>query len=155
MSDSPEKLYFTRQSRDLHRLDVGIINASTGDVKVLFEERLNTYIDTKPLRLVNNQADLVFWSERDGWGHFYLYDATTGALKNRLTEGEFVTTGIENVDEKNRVMYITAAGREKGEDPYLHAPLSDRRRRNRNEAPQPRQLVTFDVGVGVGPVLRQ
>jgi len=118
LSDSPEKLYFSRQSRDLHRLDVGIINASTGEAKILFEERLNTYIDTKPLRLINNQADLVFWSERDGWGHFYVYDATTGALKNRITEGEFVTTGIENVDEKNRVLYITAAGREKGEDPY-------------------------------------
>jgi dipeptidyl aminopeptidase/acylaminoacyl peptidase len=118
LSDSPDKLYFTRQSRDLHRLDVGVINASTGELKVLFEERLNTYIDTKPLRLINNQSDIVFWSERDGWGHFYLYDATTGALKNRITEGEFVTTGIENVDEKNRALYITAAGREKGEDPY-------------------------------------
>ena len=63
-------------------------------------------------------AELVFWSERDGWGHFYLYDAETGALKNRITEGEFVTTGIDGIDDKARVLYISAGGREKGEDPY-------------------------------------
>jgi dipeptidyl aminopeptidase/acylaminoacyl peptidase len=118
LSDSADKLYFTRQSRDLHRLDVCVGDTTTGEVKTLIEERLNTYIETKPLRLVTSQTELVFWSERDGWGHFYLYDAATGALKNRITEGEFVTTGIESVDEKARALYITAAGREKGEDPY-------------------------------------
>jgi dipeptidyl aminopeptidase/acylaminoacyl peptidase len=60
----------------------------------------------------------LFWSERDGWGHYYLYDAASGALKNRVTDGEFVTTGIEGVDDKARVVYISAGGREKGEDPY-------------------------------------
>jgi dipeptidyl aminopeptidase/acylaminoacyl peptidase len=118
LSESPAKLYFTRLSRDMHRLDVAVADTATGEVKPLVEERLNTYIETKPLRLVNNGSELIFWSERDGWGHYYLYDANTGALKNRITEGEFVTTGVEGVDEKLRVAYITAAGREKGEDPY-------------------------------------
>jgi dipeptidyl-peptidase-4 len=118
LSDSSDKLYFTRLSRDMHRLDVCVADATTGEVKTLIEERLNTYIESKPLRLVGNQSELLFWSERDGWGHFYLYDAATGALKNRITEGEFVTTGIDSVDEKARALYITAAGREQGEDPY-------------------------------------
>jgi dipeptidyl aminopeptidase/acylaminoacyl peptidase len=118
LSDAPDKIYFTRLSRDMHRLDVCVADASTGEVRTLIEERLNTYIESKPLRLVNNQTELIFWSERDGWGHFYLYDAETGVLKNRITEGEFVTTAVENVDEKARALYITAAGREKGEDPY-------------------------------------
>src|SRR5690606_17613090 len=54
LSDSPGKIYFTRQSRDMHRLDVAVADAATGEVTTLIEERLNTYIDTKPLRLVNN-----------------------------------------------------------------------------------------------------
>ena len=87
-------------------------------MKTLIEERLNTYVESKPLRLVNNGTELFFWSERDGWGHFYLYDAATGALKNRITEGEFVATAIEGVDDKARVLYFSAGGREKGEDPY-------------------------------------
>jgi dipeptidyl aminopeptidase/acylaminoacyl peptidase len=118
LSDSNGKLYLTRQSRDLHRLDVCLADPATGEVKTLVEERLNTYIETKPLRLVNGGTDMIFWSERDGWAHFYLYDANTGVLKNRITDGEYVTTAIENIDDKLKVLYFSAAGREKGEDPY-------------------------------------
>ena len=118
LHDGSDKIYFTRLSRDMHRLDVCVADTATGEVRPLVEERLNTYIESKPLRLAGNGSELIFWSERDGWGHFYLYDAATGALKNRLTEGEFVTTSVESVDDKARVVYFTAAGREKGEDPY-------------------------------------
>ena len=118
LSESAGKLYFTRLSRDMHKLDICLADTATGEVKTLVEERLNTYIESRPLRLANNGQELVFWSERDGWAHFYLYDANTGQLKNRITEGEFVTTGVDSVDDKARVMYFTAAGREKGEDPY-------------------------------------
>jgi dipeptidyl-peptidase-4 len=119
LSESSDKLYFTRQSRDLHKLDVCVASPDTGDVKVLVEERLNTYIETKPLRLANNGQDLVFWSERTGWGHFYLYDASTGALKNAITSGEFVTTSLDAADDKARAFYVTAVGREAGEDLYF------------------------------------
>ena len=118
LSDSPTTLYFTRQSRDQQRLDVMMADTATGDAKTLIEERLNTYVETKPLRIVGAGSELIFWSERDGWGHLYLYDARTGALKARITEGEYVTTAIEGVDEKARVLYFSAGGREKGEDPY-------------------------------------
>ena len=118
LSDSPAKIYFTRLSRDQHRLDVAVADTATGTVTTLIEERLNTYVESRPLRLVSNGTELVFWSERDGWGHFYLYDASTGTLKNRITEGEFVATGIEGVDDKARLLFLSAGGREKGEDPY-------------------------------------
>jgi dipeptidyl-peptidase 4 len=120
LSDTPDRLYFVRHSRDMHRLDICVADSETGDVKVLIEERLNTYIETKPLRLVNNGKELLFWSERDGWGHYYLY-GDDGTLKKQITSGEFVCDAIEAIDEKARVMYFTAAGREPGEDPYyLH-----------------------------------
>jgi dipeptidyl aminopeptidase/acylaminoacyl peptidase len=118
LAEGADRIYFTRLSRDMHRLDVVVADVATGETRTLIEERLNTYIESRPLRLASNGADLVFWSERDGWGHFYLYDAATGALKNRITEGEFVATSIEGVDDKTRTIYLTAAGREQGEDPY-------------------------------------
>ena len=118
LGDGSDKLYFTRLSRDQHRMDVAVADTATGEVKTLIEERLNTYVESKPLRLVNGGTEMIFWSERDGWGHFYLYDAASGALKNRITEGEFVATAIEGVDEKARVLFLSAGGREKGEDPY-------------------------------------
>jgi len=118
LSDASDQLYMTRQSRDLHKVDVLVAAPDTGEARVLVEERLNTYIETKPLRLANAGKDLIFWSERTGWGHYYVYDAQTGALKNALTSGEFVTTSIEALDDKTRVAYVAAVGREAGEDPY-------------------------------------
>jgi dipeptidyl aminopeptidase/acylaminoacyl peptidase len=118
LSASPDKIYFTRLSRDMKRLDVCVADATTGEVKTLVEERMNTYIESRPLRLVNNGQDLLHWSERDGWGHYYLYDANSGALKNRVTEGEFVAMSIDAWDDKTKTLFLSAVGREKGEDPY-------------------------------------
>jgi dipeptidyl aminopeptidase/acylaminoacyl peptidase len=60
---------------------------------------------------------MIQWSERDGWAHFYLYDEK-GILKNQITSGPWHCEDIEGIDEKNRVLYFTANGREAGEDPY-------------------------------------
>ncbi|MGA3204530.1 MAG: DPP IV N-terminal domain-containing protein [Bryobacteraceae bacterium] len=118
LADGSDKLYFERQSRDLHKVDICLANPETGEVTTLIEDRMNTYIETKPLRLLNNGEELLYWSERDGWGHWYLYDAK-GTLKNQITTGEFVTEAIDNIDEKARVITFTAEGREPGENPYF------------------------------------
>ena len=118
LSPSADKVYFTRLSRDMKKMDVCVADAATGEVKTIVEERLNTYIESRPLRLVNGGQDLLHWSERDGWGHYYLYDAATGALKNRITEGEFVSMAVDGADDRTKTLFITAVGREKGEDPY-------------------------------------
>ena len=120
LSESPDKLYFSRTSRDLKRIDICVADTNTGEVTVLIEERLNTYVEIRSLGFINNGQELVHWSERDGWAHFYLYDGD-GNLKKQLTSGPFHCENIVNIDEKNRVLYFTANGREKGEDPYyLH-----------------------------------
>ena len=117
LSEASDKLYFTRTSRDRHKLDVCVANPDNGDVTVLIEERLNTYIDTQPLKLIDNGKQMLFWSERDGWGHWYLFD-DTGKLLNQVTQGEFMAQQIEGVDPKSHTLYFNACGREPGEDPY-------------------------------------
>ncbi len=118
LADGSSKIYFTRVSRDMKKIDICVGDAGTGDVKTLIEERLNVYMETKPLRLVNNGQELIHWSERDGWGHYYLFDAD-GKLKNAITSGEFVAENISSVDDKARVIYFEAEGREPAEDPYF------------------------------------
>lgn len=117
LSDTSDKLYFNRTSRDLHKIDVCVADTATGEVKTLIEERLNTYVEVKPLWLVNNGQELIHWSERDGWGHYYLFDAN-GTLKNQITSGEFYSDTIEGIDEKTRTLFFMANGREASEDPY-------------------------------------
>jgi dipeptidyl aminopeptidase/acylaminoacyl peptidase len=116
LSDTSTKLYFNRTSRDLKKIDVCVADTSTGEVKPLIEERSNTYVEIKPLRLLST-GEMLHWSERDGWGHYYLFDAN-GTLKTQLTSGEFVCSEIEGIDEKTRTLYFSANGREIDEDPY-------------------------------------
>ncbi len=109
------EFYFALTSRDLKRVDVLRWNLKTNQKEVLIEERSNTYIDFEKPELVGN--DLIWWSERDGWGHFYLY-GKDGTYKRQLTSGPYHTAGVSRVDANMRKLYFTANGREKGEDPY-------------------------------------
>jgi|HubBroStandDraft_1064217.scaffolds.fasta_scaffold05884_3 dipeptidyl-peptidase 4 len=117
LSDTSDKLYFTSTNRDFRKIDVCVADTSTGASKTLIEERSNVWLSPKPLRLTNNGQELIWWSERDGWAHYYLFDSA-GKLKNQITSGEYVTDQILSLDEKSRTLYFTANGREHGEDPY-------------------------------------
>jgi dipeptidyl-peptidase 4 len=113
-------IYFSRSSRDLKRVDVCTVDINTGTVKSLIDERFNTYVEINRPGLVNDGKEIIHWSERDGWAHFYLFDGN-GKLKNQITKGAFHCESIVNIDEKNRVLYFTANGREPKENPYyLH-----------------------------------
>ena len=116
-ADTSDQLYFTSRSRDFRQVEVDVADSTTGKVQKLIEERSNVWMTQKPLRLVENGKEMLWWSERDGWGHFYLYDGQ-GKLKNQVTAGEYVTDQVASVDEKTRTLYFTANGREAGEDPY-------------------------------------
>jgi dipeptidyl-peptidase-4 len=112
-----DKFYFYRTGRDLKKIDVCSVNIKNGDVKMLIQERMNTYVEIVRPWLVNGGKELIHWSERDGWAHFYLFDGD-GNLKNQITTGSFHCDEITNVDEKSRTMYFSASGREANENPY-------------------------------------
>lgn len=109
---SNTQFYFSRTSRDLKKIDQCVYDITTNTVKPIIEERLNTYVEIQRPGLVNNGKEIIEWSERDGWAHFYLYDEN-GKLKNQITSGAFHCESIVSIDEKNRVLYFTANGREK------------------------------------------
>ena len=128
LSDNSDELWFTRTSRDRHRVDLMVANTATGDVRTVIEERLNTYLDRgygdggsdgsllERVALIPN-GDLIWWSERDGWAHVYRY-GSDGTLKNRLTEGAWHVDGIAGVDNERGYVFLLGQGRESGEDPY-------------------------------------
>jgi dipeptidyl aminopeptidase/acylaminoacyl peptidase len=63
--------------------------------------------------------EVIWFSERDSWGQLYLYDLRTGREKNRITSGDGNVTQLLRVDDKSRVLYFLAVGKEKGRDPYF------------------------------------
>ncbi|MGB4844232.1 MAG: DPP IV N-terminal domain-containing protein [Ferruginibacter sp.] len=122
-SDDATKLAFISTSRD-HKVEkVRIADAATGDVKEIFEEKVATQYESGQgainFHYLQASNEIIWYSERDDWGHLYIYDATTGKQKNQVTKGDFVVTRLLKIDEKNRVLYFEANGREKGRDPYF------------------------------------
>ncbi len=117
LSARRDRLLLYRLSRDLKRIDLLDVDVETAAVKVLVEERFNTANDYRSPWVSADGSETIFWSERNGWGHFYLYD-DQGQVKNAITRGAFHAFDIEGVDEKKRVLYFSAYGREDGMNPY-------------------------------------
>ena len=111
------RFFLTRSSRDLYRIDICSYTLGQDTIVPVIKERMNTYQETRNLKLLNGGKELIQWSERDGWAHLYLYD-DKGNLKNRITKGPWHVEEILKVDEKARVIYFTANGKNKGENPY-------------------------------------
>ncbi|MBR4212470.1 MAG: DPP IV N-terminal domain-containing protein [Bacteroidales bacterium] len=111
-----EKFYIQRTSRDLKRVDICVVNVNDTVAKPVIEERLNTYVETRPLRLLES-GDMLWWSERNGWANLYLY-GPDGTLKNTVAEGPFHVDEILSVDEKGRAVFFLAMGVDKEENPY-------------------------------------
>ena len=111
------RFFLTRHSRDLHRIDVCTYTVGQDSIVPIIEERLNTYQETRDIHALNSGKEIIQWSERDGWAHLYLYD-DKGNLKNRITKGPWHVDEILKVDEKARVVYFMANGKNEGENPY-------------------------------------
>lgn len=111
------RFFMTRSSRDLHRIDLCTYTVGQDSIVPIIEERMNTYQETRPVKILGGGKELIQWSERDGWAHLYLYD-DKGNLKNRITKGPWHVENVVKVDEKARVAYFTANGRNEGENPY-------------------------------------
>ncbi len=116
LSDRSDELYFWRRSRTQHRVDVLRADPATGEVSVVIEERLNTYVEHQtPRRLAD--GDLIWWSERDGWAHLYRY-APDGTVRARLTEGPWHVDALVGVNEEGGYAILRGNAREEDEDPY-------------------------------------
>jgi dipeptidyl aminopeptidase/acylaminoacyl peptidase len=117
------QLAFVSTSRDHKDEKVRIADAVTGAVREVFEEKVPTQFEsgrrTIDWRYLAKSNEIIWYSERDNWGHLYLYDAGTGQLKNQITKGDWLVSSLLKVDEKKRLLYFTVAGREP-ENPYFN-----------------------------------
>jgi dipeptidyl-peptidase-4 len=117
------QLAFVSTSRDHKQEWVRIADAATGEVRDVFNEKVDTFFESGNgkvnWRYLGATNEIIWFSERDNWGQLYLYDAKTGALKHQITTGEGNVTQLLLVDDKARVLYFAAVGKEKNVDPYF------------------------------------
>ena len=115
-----KSFHYDYYERGFKAKELRVVDASTGDQKVLVREQSDSYLDLSEsfFRFIDSTQEILWSSERDGWNHLYLYSRKTGQLENQVTQGTWVVRNIEHVDEKGRQAYFLANGREKNEDPY-------------------------------------
>ena len=117
------KLAFVSSSRNHKIATFRIADAATGLVKDVLREEVKTQFesgDNVPnWRILPNSNELLWFSERDDWGQLYMYDLTTGALKNKVTSGSGNVALLLHVDEPSRQVYFVGVGKEANRDPYF------------------------------------
>ena len=62
--------------------------------------------------------EVVWYSERSGWAHLYLYDLKTGELKQTVTQGEWLVRNVVHVDTARRELWIQTAERVDNRNAY-------------------------------------
>ena len=112
------KFYVIRQSRDIKRADLCVVDVATATAKDVVVEQMNTSIEWQMPKLINGDKEFIQWSERTGWAHLYRY-SVDGELLNPITKGEWHVSEVLGVDDNKRVIYFTATGYNKDENPYF------------------------------------
>lgn len=114
-----------RTDRYHRTLELLRLDLDTGEGKIVLTETVaDGYIEAHQhysgypnIRTLNASNEIIWYSERDGWGHLYLYDTDTDEAAKQLTSGNWVVRDIVDVDERGRKVYFTASGLHAEDDP--------------------------------------
>ncbi|MDZ7807043.1 MAG: DPP IV N-terminal domain-containing protein [Gracilimonas sp.] len=122
-SEDGSTLAFVSVSRDHQDAELFVANPNTGSIRSVYREETDTFFESGvegiSWRLLEGSNEFIWFSQRDNWGHLYLYDLQSGDLKNQITSGNWTVLEIIRVDEDNRTIYFTGGGRD-GENPYFN-----------------------------------
>jgi dipeptidyl aminopeptidase/acylaminoacyl peptidase len=123
-SKNSQSITWEYNQRSHQRYVVFEMDASTGRVREVIDERSDTFIDYSGKyyrKDLEDKNQLIWSSERDGWRHLYLIDGSSGNVIRQLTQGDWVVRQVLQVDEEAEMIYFTGSGRDPKEDPYhLH-----------------------------------
>jgi dipeptidyl-peptidase-4 len=109
-SPDEEYLFIAIVNRGQNEMKLNQYDASTGAfIKTLFTETHSKYVEPeKPMLFLKNDAGKFIWfSEKDGYNHMYLY-SRQGQLIKQLTKGKFAIADIIGFDEKGETLFYTA-----------------------------------------------
>ena len=120
-SKDSSKLAFISSSRDHKEAHLQIADSKTGIVRSIFKENVDTYYESgvraENWRVLFDSDEFIWYSEKNDWGHIYLYDLNTKKLKNRITYGNWLVRKVMHIDNDKREIIFSAGGKEEG-NPY-------------------------------------
>ena len=124
-SKDNQRVFFIDVNRGAKAVRVVRFDTQTGTTQQVLEDNSKTFVklnhtifDAPVLRPLPDSDELIWFSERNGWAHLYLYDLNTGECKHPITEGEWLVRDILHVDTERRELIIQTAGRDPAINPY-------------------------------------
>ncbi len=122
-STDESQLAFVSSSRDHKSATLRVADTSTGEVRTVMNETVPTYFESGSgavnWNVLKESNEAIWFSERDDWGHLYLYDLSSGKVKNQITKGNWRVMDVQFIDKEKRIIYFTGSNKEEG-DPYFH-----------------------------------
>lgn len=113
----PGLVYLMYASRGYKNQYIQSYDLNTGQLKLLYHESSETNIDNFWTYFDRERSVMYFLSEKSGWQQLYLLDLATGSEK-ALTQGDFYIHEVFPPQEADDPIYLVAAGREAGANPY-------------------------------------
>lgn len=102
----PDEIILITSQRIQNASDVLKVNTKTGEIKKLFTETDQRWIDTDHVTMEFLEDDSFLWgSERDGWNHLYWYDKD-GNLKKQITKGKWDITDYYGYNPKSKEIFV-------------------------------------------------
>ena len=123
-SPDSSQIYLIARSRYAKTMSLEVIAPDTGASHELLTETGKTFVESaslgeRPMVYLLANHDVLWFSERDGFGHLYVYDGNSGRLKRRLTQGSWTVRNVLYLDQTNGEIFIAANERQPGDDPYF------------------------------------
>ncbi|MBN2414680.1 DPP IV N-terminal domain-containing protein [bacterium] len=120
-SDDGSQLAFVSTSRDHKTVTLRIADPGTGEIRDVLTETQPTWFESgfsdPNWRIFFDRNEFFWWSQRDDWGHLYLYDLKSGRLKRQITKGEWNMKEIVRIDHEKGLLWFIGTCREPG-NPY-------------------------------------
>ncbi len=124
--DDSKRAWFVDIERGETAVHLVEFDTSTGQTRKVMSEttdsgylELGSNVYTRAaLHVIPEYDEIIWYSERSGWAHFYLYDLNTGKLKRTLTKGDWLVRDLIGYDAESRNLFFSYAEKEEGKNPY-------------------------------------
>ena len=150
-------LAFVSTSRDYRQENLKVADGASGETRDVLEETVSTFFESGNGRVnwryLPDSNESIWFSERDNWGHLYLYDLQTGKLKHQITRGEGNVTQLLRSTRRHAICFFLRLDARTGAT-LLLALLSGGLDGSNPELQTPEDA-THDVRSTVGQVLRR
>ena len=115
---SGDKVRLLRRDRPQRKVDVIEVDVATNAIKTLLTDEIeNAALEPKPLRYLKKGGDFLWWSQKTGWGMYYVH-GFDGGEKLALTTGSWNVENVVKIDSTTGTVWVLGEGREPGEQLY-------------------------------------